>query len=116
VIHDQPPRFPQQELKPMIYPFTYKHWIFVDDKQLVIAESELRATLEPDPDDADDWTIASIEVLDVANDLWVTLPDDNPWRAVFVQSLQLWERTAIDSEWIAHRNAEGDAALYGVEG
>jgi hypothetical protein len=25
------------------------------------------------------------------------------------------ERIAVDSEWIAHRNAEGDRAIYGLE-
>jgi hypothetical protein len=98
----------------MDYPFTYKHWILVNDKQLVLAESEMMAHLAPDPDDASDWIVAGIEVFDVVNDVWVPLPEDDPWRAVFVQALE-FQRTAVDGEWIAHRNAEGDAALYGQE-
>jgi hypothetical protein len=98
----------------MEYPFVYKHWILVNGRQLVLAESEMVANLAPAPDDASDWIVADIAVFDVVNDEWVTLPADDPWRSVFEQTLE-FQRTAVDGEWIAHRNAEGDAALYGQE-
>jgi hypothetical protein len=98
----------------MEYPFTYRHWILVNGKQVVLAESEMMAHLAPDPDDASDWIVAGIEVFDVVTDEWVPLPADDPWRVVFEQALE-FQRAAVDGEWIAHRNAEGDAALYGQE-
>jgi hypothetical protein len=100
----------------MDYPFSQPQWLTAaGDRTVITGSIELTAKLEPSPSDPDDWIVAGIDVLDVERDEWFPLNRDSPWWPVFVARLLDEERIAIDSEWIAHRNAEGDAALYGQE-
>jgi hypothetical protein len=100
----------------MLYPFTHQLHVFDGRRARVIAEIEAQAHVVPSEDDPGEWEIEAFEVKDIVEDEWVTVLKDNPWFRVFLSDLKTRSRqTEIDSEWIAHRNAEGDAALYGQE-
>jgi hypothetical protein len=98
----------------MIYSFSYQHWISARGSRVVIGESEMRAHMAPNDHDADEWIVVGIDVHDIEKNEWVSLELDNPWWAIFLaEVMRAKYRTEIDGEWIAWRNAEGDAAIYG---
>jgi hypothetical protein len=100
----------------MIYSFSCPVYVFDGRRARIVAEIETRAHLEPDPNDASEWTPVAFEVADITCDDWITVLKDDAWFGHLRGELLRPERqTKIDFEWIAHRNAEGDAALYGQE-
>jgi hypothetical protein len=100
----------------MIFNFTCPVQMLDGPKLRHIAEIEARAHLAPVKDDPGEWTPVAIEVADIASGEWIIVTTDSAWHGLLMSELLRPERQSeIDGEWIAHRNGEGDAALYGQE-
>jgi hypothetical protein len=100
----------------MIFNFTCPVQILDGNRLRTIAEIEARAHLAPNADDPSEWLPVAFEVADVTSDAWIVVRSESAWYGMLhSQVLDGATRLQIDSEWTAHRNAEGDAALYGQE-
>ena len=100
----------------MIYAFTCPVQFLDGNRLRTIAEIEARVHLEPDAADPSDWVPGTIEVADVASGEWISVATESAWFGLLhAQVMDGVRRMEIDGEWIANRNAEGDAALYGQE-
>jgi hypothetical protein len=100
----------------MIFAFTCPVQILDGNRLRTIAEIEARVRLVPDAVDASEWVPGTIEVADVTSGDWISVALSSAWYGLLhSQVMDSATRLQIDSEWIAHRNAEGDAALYGQE-
>jgi hypothetical protein len=100
----------------MIFSYTCPVHILDGTRLRPMAEIEARAHLAPVENDPGDWAPVAIEVADVASGEWIAVTTDSAWHGLLMSELLRPARQSeIDGEWIAHRNAEGDAALYGQE-
>jgi hypothetical protein len=95
----------------MHHHFTYDWYITTNGKRVVVAEMECRALLAPADHDPGEWTVADIDVLAIHSGEWVPLDRTQPHWPILVGCV-CSDSAVIDSEWVAYRNAVGDADIY----
>jgi hypothetical protein len=106
---------PPTGAEPMDHFICYPMSTSIGGRKVVFGYMEAVATIVPDDHDPSEWRVSSLEIIDTATDDGVPIDQGHMWWEPLIDFLFSHERHAIDDKWIAHRNAEGDTALYGQE-